>query len=127
MGYESTLLIGRDTKQVFEDYTYFMVMATLDLGKISRSNLLLLPWENHESNITQWEYFSPTGDGNIAVREDRYGVRPKPIEMQAVITALEKDIRRDNYRPAVWALALINKMMETKSSNEEYSVLLYGH
>jgi len=127
MGYETTLLIGKDTKEVFENYTYFMIIATLDLGKISHSNLLLLPWENPKSNITQWEFLIPVGNEDTIVREDRYNKCLQPIPIQPVIKALEKDIRRNNYRPAVWAVALLNKIQDEKLSNEEYSVLLYGH
>ncbi len=126
MGYEVILLIGRNTKQVFENLTYFQVIATLDLGKCTRSNILLLPWENLK-NDTTFEFFSPTGDNDQSIIEDRYGNRMRPIPLDDVIAALEKDVRRDNYRPAVWAISLLNKMREDAISDESFTVMLYGH
>ncbi len=126
MAYKVILLIGRNTKKVFEDLTYFQVIATLDLGKCTRSNILLLPWENLKTDTT-FEFFSPTGDNDQSIIEDRYGNRMQPIPLDAVIAALEKDVRRDNYRPAVWAISLLNKMREDAISDESFTVMLYGH
>ncbi len=126
MAYEVILLIGRNTKKVFEDLTYFQVIATLDLGKCTRSNILLLPWENLKTDTT-FEFFSPTGDNDQSIIEDRYGNRMQPIPLDAVIVALEKDVRRDNYRPASWAISLLNKMREDAITDETFSVMLYGH
>jgi len=127
MGYEVLLLIGRDTKQVFEDLTYFMITATLDMGKCSRSNLLLLPWENRTPEINKWEFYSPAGEPDTSIIEDRYGNLLQPVPLDDIIKALEKDVRRDNYRPAVWALSYLNKMRDDSITNETFSVMLYGH
>lgn len=126
MGYNVTLLIGRDTKQVYDDLTYFKINATLDMGNCSRSNLLLLPWENHNTD-TAWEFFPPaTPDQDDAIVEDKRGNRMKPIPIDDVIAALEKDVKRDNYRPAVWALSLLNKMQTDAITGEAFSVMLYS-
>jgi len=128
MRYETSLIIGKDTKRVVGSFTYFTVIATLNLGKCTRSNLLLLPWENHTPNIQQWEFYAPIGENDIPiVHEDRSNAKMQPIPINDVIKALEKDLLRDQYRPTEWALSILNKINDTAISNEEFSVMLYGH
>ncbi len=127
MGYETTLLIGTDTGQTFEDYTYFLVYAAIDMGKMSHSHLLLLPRANHTPEVQKWEFFPMAGDGDEATREDRYGELPQPIPIEAVIRALQKDVDKDKYRPAERALAMAKSFIDTKTPNETISVILYGH
>ncbi len=127
MGYETTLLIGMDTGQTFEDYTYFLVYAAIDMGKISHSHLLLLPHENHTPEVQKWEFFPLAGDGDEPIREDRYGEIPQPIPIDAVIRALKKDVEKDQHRPAERALAIAKTFNDTKLGNETLSVILFGH
>jgi hypothetical protein len=125
MGYETTLLIGRDTKTTFiskESAVYFQVYAHVDMGKLGNSKLLDLPWINKTPEDIFWYWYAPTGDGDTQIEEDRYGEKPRPMPIATVIQALKEDIKNDDYERLKWALALLESMPDG-----DLSVLLYGY
>ncbi len=129
MAHEITLLIGKDTGQIFEGYTFFNVETAMNLGKNSRSRIRNLDIVNHTPAVSKWEFNTLVlGDCiDEPVSEDRYGIKPKPVPITNIIAALKQDVSYDGYRPAIRALALLEKIEETKISDEHYSILIYGH
>ncbi len=126
MGYETQLLVGKDTGQSYSDEgTYFMVHAHVDMCKLGNSALFNLPWINKTPEDNKWYFYPPCGDGDTPVTEDRYGEQFKPIPLANVITALEEDASNDDYRRVKWALALLKSIQE--NSGEELSVILWGY
>ncbi len=125
MGYETELLIGKDTDMVFEGRTYFQLVATIDMCKLGESALFNLPWVNETPEERRWEWYPPTGDGDTSISVDRYDSVPRPIPLIDVLEALEEDIDQDDYRRLKWAYHMLRSMHET--SPNEFSVMLWGY
>lgn len=125
MGYETELLVGKDTGTVYKGKAYFMVYATMDLRTLVNSALFELKTVNNTPDVKQWEWYAPTGNDNIPVHTDPYGSKPRPVPIQDVIAALEKDMEHSDYRRLKWAHAMLKSMHE--DAYEQLSVLLYGH
>jgi len=126
MGYETQLIIGRDTGQSYTDEgTYFMVYAHVDMCKMGDSALFNLPWVNKTPEKEKWYFYAPMGDGDTVVDEDRYGDIPRPVPIADVINALREDVTKNDYRRFKWALALLEAMAE--DSPEGLSVLMWGY
>jgi len=126
MGYETELLVGRDTGDSYSsEGQYFMVYAHVDMCKLGMTAVLDLPWVNKTPEVKKWYWYAPTGDGNTIITEDRYGDMPRPVPIADVITALKEDLVNSDYRRLKWALALLESMEE--NSGEELSVLLWGY
>lgn len=126
MGYETQLLIGRDTKNSFEDEgTYFQVYANVDMCKMGNSKVLDLNWRNETPEVNHWYFYAPAGDGNTTITEDRYGDIPKPVPLKQVVEALRADCEKDTYRRFKWALALCEAMLA--DGGEDLSVLLWSY
>ena len=126
MGYETELLIGKDTGQSFGDEgTYFQIYAHVDMCKMGNSSLFDLPWVNNTPEKNKWYFYPVCGDGETMVTEDCYGELLRPVPITDAIHALEKDIDNNDYRRFKWALALLKTMQE--DSPEGLSVLMYGY
>jgi hypothetical protein len=126
MGYETQLLVGIDTGQLYNEGTFFMLYATIDMCKMGDSALFNLPWLNKTPEKERWYWYPPTGDGNtVAAYEDRYGDIPQPIPIADVIAALEKDIETSEYRRFKWALDMLKALDDGKQIG--LSVLMWGH
>lgn len=126
MGYETQLLVGHDTGQSYSsDGTFWMSYATVDLCKLGYTELDSLPWKNETPDIEQWYFFPICGDGDTPVTEDRYGTKPRPVPIDDVITALELNAERDEYRRLLWAIGLLKAMKE--NSHENLTVILWGY
>jgi len=125
MGYETKLLIGKETNQAYDESTWFQIYAMVDLCKPGYdSEIFKIDSENKTPDVKQWYWYAPTGDDNIGVTEDRYGAKPKPVPLTDVIHALRLDMQGDDYRRFKWAMALLESMAD---DNEELSVLFYGY
>lgn len=126
MGYETKLLIGTRSKfgNVDEEIKWFNIYASIDLCKCGYdSNIGNIPIAHKGSKpLVYWYGF----DGNLEITKDRYDEMPKPISIQTVIKALEKDIKVDQYHRFKWALSLLNGM-QNECGREELEVLFYGH
>jgi len=126
MGYETQLLIGKDTGMEFQGATWFQIYATVDMCKLGNSELFNLGWVNKTPDKKMWNWYAPTGDGDTQFTEDRYGDRPRPVPLEDVVNALRADIRKDgNYRRLHWALALLENMQA--NAGEDLSVLMWGY
>ena len=126
MGYETQLLVGKATDMEFQGKKYFMVYATVDMSKMGYDSAVYdLPWKNENTDDVMWEWYAPTGDGDIAVCQDRYGDYPQPVPVGDVIEALRTDSAGDDYRRFKWALALLEAM--EKDTPEGLSVILWGY
>ena len=126
MGYETQLIVGRATDNEFQGKRYFMEYAAIDMCKMgSQSALYDLDWCNKkDSDEPVWEFYPPGGDGDTGVSVDRYGDVPKPIPIDLVIEALQKDAEREDYHRVRWAIALLTSIRDTTNDT---SVLLWGH
>lgn len=127
MGYETILLIGKDTKMGFapDEGIYFQVYAHVDMCKLGNSQLFNLPWLNKTPEDKFWFWYAPTGDGDTQIEEDRYGDKPRPVPLLAVLEALEEDMSNADYRRLWWAYQLLLSMHET--SPGELSVLMWSY
>lgn len=126
MGYETQLIVGKDTGNSYSDGgIYFMVHAHVDMCKMGDSALFNLPWVNKTPEKEKWYFYSPMGDGDTIVTEDRYGDMPRPVPIADVINTLREDVTKSDYRRFKWALALLEAM--EKDSPEGLSVLLWGY
>lgn len=102
--------------------TYFMVYATIDLGKCGfDSHISKIDHVNQDKS--NYLYFYGDG-GNQQIKEDLYGSYLKAIPIQEVIDALRKDVKKDDYSRFKWALALLESMT---LGGENICVLMYGH
>lgn len=125
MGYETQLLIGKAIDMEFQGKKYFMVYATIDMCKMGYDSAVYdLPWKNENPDDEMWQWYAPTGDGNTAVCEDRYGDYPQPVPIADVVEALRADMKVSDYRRDRWAMALLESMV---NDSENLSVLLWGH
>ncbi len=128
MGYETQLLVGCDTNQNLSDGTFFfMVEATVDMRKMGNSELFNLPWVNHTPKEKSWYFYAPCGDGDTPITKDCYDQYFKPIPIADAITALEKDVKKFDYRRLKWALALLKAMQADSTERENLSVILWGY
>lgn len=125
MGYETKLIIGiavdifHDLKEGF----YFDKYAEIDLCKMGYdSNIANIPNIFNQGTIPY--YYAD--DGNTQISEDYYGGKLKPIDINIVIKALRKDVKKDDYRRFKWALDLLTSMQKN-AENEEITVMFYGH
>lgn len=69
---------------------------------------------------------------NSEISEDSYGDKWKPVPLNAVVKALETEIKatpagEEPYRRFVWALALCKAVKNTATSPTEFSVMFEGH
>ena len=125
MGYETQMIIGVATEQEYEGIRYFMTYATIDMCKLGQYTALYdLDWCNETPDEPIWGFYAPAGDGNTSVTRDCYGDVPKPIPIELVIEALEKDMEDSDYRRLKWAHALL---VFIQATTDGASVLLYGH
>ncbi len=150
MGYETTLLIGRECTtsdeikrgplvteegEAYRPYlkdedgafiktgakeTYFMIYAEIDLCKCGYTSEISKIDKENTDKGHHWIWAS----GGDERSEDLYGEKPKPVSFKAVIDALEKDYQDGEYRRFKWALALLNSMQD---ESEELSILMFGH
>jgi len=128
MGYETMLLIGRNTEQSYlsdDKGVYFQVYTHVDMCKLGDSQLFNLPWVNKTPEDKFWYWYAPTGDGDTQVEEDRYGDKPRPVPLLAVLEALEEDMTNDDYRRLKWAYHLLLAMEETTPG--KLSVLMWSY
>lgn len=128
MGYETELVIGVDTGSTFnadQNEIYFQVYGTIDMCKMGRSAIHDLPTVNETPEKKRWYFFPPAGDGDAQVFKDRYGAFPRPVPIEDVIAALEKDVETSDFRRFKWALGMLRAMSST--GNEQLSVLSWGY
>lgn len=125
MGYETQMIIGNATEQEYKGVRYFMTYATIDMYKMGQHTALYeLDWNNKDPDEPVWGFYAPAGDGDTPVTSDRYGDVPKPIPIELVIKALEKDMENSDYRRLKWAHALLVSIQATIHGA---TVLLWGH
>ena len=88
MGYETELIVGKQSTLDMDEGIYFSVYATIDMCKCGyESALYNLDWKYTPDDGKPVYSYAPTGDGNTTVNEDRYGDIPKPIPIKDVILA----------------------------------------
>lgn len=153
MGYETRLLIGRESSftsseikcgdLILEDGEAYRPMIRDDKDgyiKTGRKETLFMIMAEidlckcgHNAHIHEVDrinkdenHFWYWWHGNERAAEDCYGEKLKPVPIADVVVALEKDVADDanDYRRFRWALALLYSM---KDDPEKLSALLYGH
>ena len=118
MGYEVRLLVGvaRDT---YDKRTHFDIYATIELHKVGFSSALhKINSENTKNNDVYWYH------GSEERTQDYYGKRPQPVPISRVLSALEADLKIEEYDRFKWALSLLKSM---DNSLEPISALILGH
>jgi len=151
MGYETRLYIGKESSltkdeikkgapeldgdSVYHPYlkdehgdlvktgrveTWFQVMAMIDLCKTGyETETSKIDWKNTDKTRV-WYFY----EGDISIKEDKYGEMFKPVPIETVLTALKKDNETEEYRRFTWAIALLESM---KDDPQGLTVLFYGH
>jgi len=133
MGYETQLIVGKDTGHSYASQkgNYFQVYAIVDMCKMGYDNVisrLSAHLGEKAEPVVYW--YAPTGDGDTVITEDSYGDKPKPVPIKDVIAALEETMEQEKlageyaYRRFKWAYALLKAM---EDDSEELSVLMYGY
>lgn len=154
MGYETKLIIGtasteRDEVETLEPITengesyspykkdsngnlvltgrkeiWFDVYVEINLCKCGyTSNIRNIKSDNRDKNKFWFFYGS---DGNTKITKDRYDDIFKPVDIEEVINALEKDAKSSDYRRFKWALSLLKSMKESRGG-DDLKVILYGY
>ena len=102
--------------------TYFFIYATVDLCKCGyESNIHKIDKINKDESHC-WYWYN---GGGQEVKKDCYDEELKPVPIEIIIDALEKDAANDDYRRFKWALALLKAMKN--DGEDKMTVLLYGH
>ena len=108
-----------DTEQWLDVY------AQMDLRKIDyQGNLSLLIKEYQKKNKDNNHIYFFCPDGNTQFSTDAYGKKLVAIPLDEVVTAVEKDIQKDDYRRYKWFKALLEALCHDP---EDLVCAFYGH
>ena len=144
MGYEVRLHIG--TTSSFTDLEYDMThgrsmlgVVQVDLSKPGNDEcgkLLSAALKAQKKNLADNPDTEPkrgfyASDGDTLITEDAYGDPVSPVDVDALIRALEADLDTTDYggkgyRRFELALSIL-KVMKDRWPNETLTVLTYGH
>lgn len=122
MGYETKLIIGKNTNAPLEDIdaSYVSVIATIDLCK----SVFYDTWIDKD-DVTKKVFFYGS-DGNTVIKQDSYGNPLYAIDPIKVLNMMIDANREEEYRRYQAAIPMLESLIKT-FEGENLICILYGH
>lgn len=105
------------------------IFGMIDLCKCGSESKWLKIVSEFSQEIDENVYPFIFEEGDIQIKEDKYGDKLIPVPLEEVLIALKDDNKRGNYRRFKWAIAMIESILDgyTDRTQCDLVALHYGH